>query len=301
MPKDATFDGSTFAWSPEEGQAGAYLVSFVADNGEHQVKTDTVITVNREGENEPPELIDVFDEHGFEGESITFTAQAEDPEGDKVLFDFKGLPDGASFDRRTGEFTWTPGYTDARKYFVAVIAEDADDTSTAKIIIDVENRSAARGKAREFFARSDQSFDFCMSLRSPSAQERAAALEYLEKTPTAFRAAHVARLIHDKRSAVRSQALLMLRKEKDSKEFLNCFYREMAGKVWQLTDNKDTLNMLRSMLKSARSMEWSSMQKKALAAISKDLHKAARYNAYRERLREKRDREEAEEVLRRNR
>lgn len=61
-----------------------------------------------------------------ENRTLSFTVEATDPDGDALTYAAANLPDGATFDPATREFTWTPEYTQSGSYTVAFTASDGD-------------------------------------------------------------------------------------------------------------------------------------------------------------------------------
>ncbi len=75
--------------------------------------------------NQPPKLEPIPDILGEEEATITFVADATDPDGDDVVFALAGAPSGATIDPSTGAFAWTPGEVHGTgSYPVTVIATD---------------------------------------------------------------------------------------------------------------------------------------------------------------------------------
>ncbi len=62
-----------------------------------------------------------------ENRALTFGVAAVDPDGDPLTYSASGLPEGASFDPATQQFSWTPTYTQAGQYEVTFTAVDGDD------------------------------------------------------------------------------------------------------------------------------------------------------------------------------
>jgi DUF1680 family protein len=87
-------------------------------------------------------------------ETLTFTVEAKDPDGDPVTYTATGLPQGASFDQATGRFTWAP--TAAQKGTYTVHFEASDGLLTTgggeDVTITVDGGPTAV-QVREFAAR----------------------------------------------------------------------------------------------------------------------------------------------------
>ncbi|QEF98562.1 Cadherin domain protein [Stieleria maiorica] len=76
--------------------------------------------------NLPPTLDPIENVETDEGELVTFTATASDPNAGTALhFSLDGAPDGAFIDPKTGTFTWTPTEAQgAGDYYITVVVTD---------------------------------------------------------------------------------------------------------------------------------------------------------------------------------
>jgi hypothetical protein len=110
LPAGATFDPhtGTFSWTPGYDQAGIYPdIHFEVSNGEFTDSEDiTVTVVDME---HPPELDLIGDKSVDEGQLITFTLNATDPDDNPLVYSASNLPPGAAFDPQTRAFSWIPG------------------------------------------------------------------------------------------------------------------------------------------------------------------------------------------------
>jgi hypothetical protein len=136
-PTEATFVNQIFTWTPTSGQAGIYLVRFIADDGQSQASQTVIITVN--SVNRPPVLAAIGNKSVDEGQSLSFTVSATDADNDLVAYSVQNLPTGASFANRV--FTWTPNYSQAGTYSVIFSASDgtASDSQTITITVNSVN------------------------------------------------------------------------------------------------------------------------------------------------------------------
>ncbi|MDW7710102.1 MAG: Ig-like domain-containing protein [Deferrisomatales bacterium] len=133
LPTGATFDGTTFSWTPGFTQAGSYPVTFTATAGgltDSETITITVTDVDR-----PPVLAPIGNKTVGEGSLLSFTVSAADPDGDPVTIGAAPLPSGAAFDGTT--FSWTPGFTQAGSYPVTFTATANGLTDSETITITV--------------------------------------------------------------------------------------------------------------------------------------------------------------------
>jgi len=117
LPSGANFNTTThvFTWTPGYGQAGSYPnVHFEVMDGSLSDSEDITITVNNV--NRPPVLDAIGNRSVNEGQLLTFTVTASDPDGDALTYSASNLPSGANFNTTTHVFTWTPGYGQAGSY-----------------------------------------------------------------------------------------------------------------------------------------------------------------------------------------
>gem|GEM_PF-2768475 len=145
-PAGATFAAGTFAWTPGFTQSGEYVLAFQghanAFNDTDSVRV-TVSNIDR-----PPRLDSLASKSIKEGDTLTFTLSANDPDGDPITFTMAWakagvpvpVPSGAGL---TGSvFKWTTSYADSGHYDVSFIAKSMllSDTLKMKItVIEVGN------------------------------------------------------------------------------------------------------------------------------------------------------------------
>ena len=89
--------------------------------------------------NTAPTLAPLADVATDENTSISFTLSGNDPDGDKIVYKAEGLPEGAVLDSETGEFTWSPTYTQAGLYEITFAAGDFIDEAAQTVKIRVHN------------------------------------------------------------------------------------------------------------------------------------------------------------------
>jgi protocatechuate 3,4-dioxygenase beta subunit len=109
LPAGATFNPAkkTFTWTPGFSQAGTYPnVHFQVSDGVLTDAGDITITVTNV--NRPPVLNTIGKKTVAEGQSLTFTVSATDPDGDPLTYSAANLPSGATFDPAARTFSWTP-------------------------------------------------------------------------------------------------------------------------------------------------------------------------------------------------
>jgi hypothetical protein len=107
--------------------------------------TITVGNVNR-----PPVLGSIGSKSVDEGDLLTFTVTASDPDGDGLTFSASNVPPGASFNPSTRVFNWTPAFGAAGNYNVTFTVTDGGvfaetDSEVVTISVGNVNRSPVLG------------------------------------------------------------------------------------------------------------------------------------------------------------
>jgi len=127
LPSGASFNPSSrvFSWTPNYGAAGNYNVTFtVTDNGTPAESDSETVTITVGNVNRPPVLSTIGAKSVNEGNLLTFTVTASDPDGDGLSFSASSVPTGASFNPSTRVFSWTPAFGDAGNYNVQFTVTD---------------------------------------------------------------------------------------------------------------------------------------------------------------------------------
>ncbi len=144
LPLGASFDPetATFSWTPAFDQAGNYTdVEFTVTDDGSPIELDVeLITITVGDANRAPVVASVSPLEVIEGDNVTFTVTAADPDGDALTLSTLNLPSGAVFDTQTGIFSWTPTLAQAGVYAVTFQATDdglPTQTGTTDVIITV--------------------------------------------------------------------------------------------------------------------------------------------------------------------
>jgi hypothetical protein len=124
LPSGAVFSSATrtFTWTPNYTQAGSYLLDFSVSDG--SLGDSESVTVTVANSNRPPVLAAIGSRTVAEGETLTFTVNASDPDGDPLSYNAGTLPAGARFDPASGVFTWTPVNAQAGSYTLVFSVSD---------------------------------------------------------------------------------------------------------------------------------------------------------------------------------
>ncbi len=133
LPSGAVLSGSSFTWTPGYSQAGNYTVTFTVSDGAAQDSESVSITVNNV--NRTVVLDEIGGKSTYADDSLDFTVNATDPDGDTIIYSATSLPTGATFSNRV--FSWTPGQGQAGSYNVIFSASDSllSDSETVTIVV----------------------------------------------------------------------------------------------------------------------------------------------------------------------
>ena len=129
LPTGATFDGTTFAWTPDAG--GTEPIVFTATDQQGLTDSETInITMVVDA---PPILATIGDKTIAIGQELTFDVSATDVEG-PVTITTDLLPAGATFDGTT--FAWTPSIeADRAITFTATDNNGSTDTEVITVTV----------------------------------------------------------------------------------------------------------------------------------------------------------------------
>lgn len=123
---NAEVRGRSFYWQPSSGDVGLHNITIIATTSGGETDS-TSFNIDVRSFNSPPRFAPIRPMSIPVGEQFTLPIQATDPDGqNKELIRFLGvnLPEGASINESTGEFTWTPSERQIGKNQFRVIATD---------------------------------------------------------------------------------------------------------------------------------------------------------------------------------
>ncbi|HYU32388.1 MAG TPA: putative Ig domain-containing protein [Thermoanaerobaculia bacterium] len=127
---------ATFAWAPSASDAGVYGITFrVADAREEDRQAIRLVVRETNGAPvlSPPGMVSAA-----EGQPLTVTLAASDPDGDPLLFAAFNLPPGATLDAAQGVLRWTPNLFQAGSYpGIVVSVTDGQRTAAQSFAIEV--------------------------------------------------------------------------------------------------------------------------------------------------------------------
>jgi alpha-tubulin suppressor-like RCC1 family protein len=111
-----------FSWTPTYEQSGIYPVTFTATANALSNSKKINITVNNI--NRPPVLTAIGDKNANEGQLLSFSLSASDPDSNIIAYTMSPTITGAVLNSSTGAFLWTPNYVQAGVYNVTFTATD---------------------------------------------------------------------------------------------------------------------------------------------------------------------------------
>ena len=129
LPEGAVLDPATgvFEWTPNYDQSGIYPVTVTVTDGAGAT-AEQKFTITVEHVNRPPQLAEVTAIAGKENQLLTYTFSGSDPDAEdqqQLVYEIEGLPEGASFDAKTGTLQWQPNYEQSGTYPIAVRVRDS--------------------------------------------------------------------------------------------------------------------------------------------------------------------------------
>ena len=122
--------------------------------------------------NPPPVLQAIGDKSVDENVALTFTVNATDPNSEPITYLVQSLPSGATLDSQTGDFSWTPSYTQAGSYQVRFIASDdnSNDSETITITVSNVNRPPVLGAISDPSVDENDLLNISVSATDPDGQ-----------------------------------------------------------------------------------------------------------------------------------
>jgi len=141
LPTGSSFNAETgvFSWTPGSGSSGNYPnILFTVSDGTDQVSEPITITVG--DVNRPPVLAPLGNKKVKEGEIVTFSLSATDPDNDKLTYSVSSiLPIGATFDAVKRIFIWKPSSGVAGSYTLSFsVADNGQPSESDSVSMTIE-------------------------------------------------------------------------------------------------------------------------------------------------------------------
>lgn len=127
-PAAAGIDAATgeFTWTPNWSNLGIHPVTVrVTDSRGAWSETSFTVTVA----NQAPQIGTLPDRTGHPEQTISFSVYAHDPDGDPITYQIVTGPPGATIDPTTGQFQWTPTWSQLGSHVITIRVKDPGGAS----------------------------------------------------------------------------------------------------------------------------------------------------------------------------
>jgi hypothetical protein len=281
LPDGAFFDPERglFRWIPTRLQEGRHRIEVIVGDAVHRESFVTDLHVTGPGGNTGPVMTDLGSLKGTEGTDVDFTVEAVDVDGDRLVYWAEDLPDGATLDARTGEFSWVPTHLQAGTYTVRLRAGDAREVDRQDVNLRIDDRPVAGSTVF-------QDFDIVLGLRSDNFWVRSEAMDQLKETgiATLLIREHARRLRFPGKQES-SEALAALRKRlimgsAREKAWAHLeFLRAVAPHCRQLVDFPEALTLVQEAVDRAEQLsDIDKRTRQAIGGVRDELEAIRKYN-----------------------
>jgi hypothetical protein len=130
------------SWGTGWGMSGYFMIQKGVANIGTWCARESNVTIN----NQPPIMGNIGNRTGKEGQQMSFTIPATDPDNDTLSFSATGLPTGASLNQTSGAFSWTPTFTQDGIYWVLFRVSDGLFTDSRPVKLTIANVKKGKGK-----------------------------------------------------------------------------------------------------------------------------------------------------------
>ncbi len=122
-------------------RVGVHSITLTVRDSGGLTSSDTLTVTVKEDPKLPqsPVLAPIGNKTVAENQTLSFTVQATDADGDAIVYSAQGLPPTATFDPQTGQFVWQPWYEDAGTVPITFVAEAGGPQDTETIAVTVED------------------------------------------------------------------------------------------------------------------------------------------------------------------
>ncbi len=151
-----------FTWRPTFAQSGDYKVTFIAADTLGNTSRQTV-SITVQNNNRAPVMNPIANKNIPEGEMVSFQIEAIDPDDDAITYTAEILPELASLETQTGEFSWQPSLKQTGDYPITVYASDGlggtatqsfyitvTDVNSPPKLVDIVDKQIEEGEPLEF-------------------------------------------------------------------------------------------------------------------------------------------------------
>ena len=144
LPDGANYTNSTgkITWDTDKDDIGEYDFTITASDGAVEVDNLVQVVIADDPDyvdNYPPIFGTVDAVAGDEGNVLSFTVQANDPDGDSIIYSLGSAPAGVQINSNTGAVSWSTGYNDAGNYTITITASDGSLAVSQNVFVTVNN------------------------------------------------------------------------------------------------------------------------------------------------------------------
>ena len=150
LPAGVAFDSQSreLKWAPTFDQAGEYNGNYIVSDGNAEASQPLVLVVTNV--NREPTIASQANQQINEGQTLNFSVQVSDPDNEdqnSLTVEAFGIPQGASFDGGSREFSWTPTNLQQGNYSLRFVVKDSQglsqEASVEIVVIDVPETTPA--------------------------------------------------------------------------------------------------------------------------------------------------------------
>ena len=138
-PQGASFDGTSFNWTPGFDQAGEYSIIFKVTDGQAEASAPVKVTV--QNVNRAPEIDGPSSAEVQAGAALSISFSATDADGDNLSYSLSGAPSGMTVSS-AGDVGWTPADDAAGDYTVTVTVSDGSAEASKSFDVHVTPKPA---------------------------------------------------------------------------------------------------------------------------------------------------------------
>jgi hypothetical protein len=265
------------------------------------VKVAVTVKPTAKRGNKPPKFLWVAPAKTREGERLAFTLEAYDADGDRLAYAAADLPRGATLDPATGAFDWRVGLTQRGTHELAFTVTDGQKTAKLALPVHVEGAALFRGmfSGGQIRIADDKppSFDdavdwMLVGLHHPEPRIRREQVGRLATAPRVARLAESLRLLRFPEGDIAAEARAWIDAEVTAAAGaedaagrtwpVDLLLDTLPARVWQFVERPETLAAIARWSKAlGEAKGLTAPQRKAFAAVGKDVEVIEAYNAWR--------------------
>ena len=146
----ASLDGATglFTWIPSTTQTGTLTINFSVSDGIDTATLPATITISAPAATQPITFNPIKNQTIIAGETVRFRVSLSSGSNASTKITAANLPRGASFDSKTGYFSWQPGKKDIGTYTI-IFTANGTSTASKKVTLTVLSQNTNSGGSKK--------------------------------------------------------------------------------------------------------------------------------------------------------